>query len=101
MSVDLTSIGLDKNTNLSLSQNLSDYNNKIAFHCREFRRKRLIDSTWAYDWKVFIKIQDNGKKGEIRENFPIMPLILMIGPYLVLLSVFCSSWVQEPVKQMV
>ena len=42
MSVDLTSIGLDKNTNLSLSQNLSDYN-KIAFHYRELRRKRLID----------------------------------------------------------
>ena len=46
MSADLTSIGLDKNTNLFfLSQNLSDYNNKIAFHCRELRRKRLIDST--------------------------------------------------------
>ena len=43
MSVDLTSIGLDKNTNLSLSQNLSDYNNKITFHYRELRRKRLID----------------------------------------------------------
>ena len=46
MSADLTSIGLDKNTNLFfLSQNLSDYNNKIAFHCCELRRKRLIDST--------------------------------------------------------
>ena len=56
MSVDPTSIGLDKNTNLFLSQNLSDYNNKIAFHCRELRRKRLIDSTWAYGGKVFIKI---------------------------------------------
>ena len=44
-SVDLTSIVLDKNTNLFLSQNLSDYYNKIAFHCRELRRKRLIDST--------------------------------------------------------
>ena len=66
MSVDLTSIGLDKNTNLFLSQNLSDYNNKIAFHCRELRRKRLIDSTWAYDGKIFIKIQDNGNKEEIK-----------------------------------
>ena len=66
MSVDLTSIGLDKNTNLFLSQNLSDYNNKIAFHCRELRRKRLIDSTWAYGGKIFIKIQDNGNKEEIK-----------------------------------
>ena len=33
ISTDLTSIGLDKNTNLFLSQNLSDCNNKIAFHC--------------------------------------------------------------------
>ena len=31
ISIDLTSIGLDKNTNLFLSQNLSDYNNKINF----------------------------------------------------------------------
>ena len=45
MSVDLTSIGLDKNTNIFLSQNLSDYNTTIAFHCPELRRKRLIDST--------------------------------------------------------
>ena len=37
MSVDLTSIGLDKNTNLFFSQNLSDYNNKITFHYRELR----------------------------------------------------------------
>ena len=45
MSVDLTSTGLDKTTNLFLSQNLSDYNNKIAFHCRELKQKRLIDAT--------------------------------------------------------
>ena len=32
MSADLTSTGLDKTTNLFLSQNLSDYNNKIVFH---------------------------------------------------------------------
>ena len=31
ISTDLTSIGLDKNTNLFLSQNLSDYNNKLNF----------------------------------------------------------------------
>ena len=66
MSVDLTSTGLDKNTNLFLSQNLSDYNNKIAFHCRELTRKGLIDSTWVYGGKVFIKIQDNGNKEEIK-----------------------------------
>ena len=65
MFVDLTSIGLDKNANLFLSQNLSDYNNKIAFHCRELRRKMLINSTWAYGGKVFIKIQDIGNKEEI------------------------------------
>ena len=49
-----------------LSQNLSDYNNKIAFHCSELRRKRLIDATWAYGAKVLIKIQDNGSKEEIK-----------------------------------
>ena len=59
MSVDLTSIGLSKNTNLFLSQILSDYNNKIAFHCRELRRKRLIDSTWVYGGK--------GNKEEIKQ----------------------------------
>ena len=34
MVVDIDSTELDKNTSF-LSQNLSDYNNKIAFHCRE------------------------------------------------------------------
>ena len=88
MSVDLTSIWLDKNTNLFLSQNLSDYNDKIAFHCQDLRRKRLIDSTWAYDGKVFIKIQDNGNKEEIKclsqltRKFPIISLILMIDTHL-------------------
>ena len=32
MSVDLTSIGFDENTNPVLTQNLSHYHNKIAFH---------------------------------------------------------------------
>ena len=66
MFVDLTSIGLDKNINLFFSQKLSDYNNKIAFHCRELKRKRLIDSTWAYVGKAFMKIQENGNKEEIK-----------------------------------
>ena len=57
ISADLPSIRLDENTNLFLSQNLSDYNNKIAL----IAIIRLIDSTWAYGGKVFIKIQDNGK----------------------------------------
>ena len=56
-SVDLTSTGLDQTTNVFLSQNFSDYNNKIAFHYRELRQKKLIDSTWTYGGKVFIKIQ--------------------------------------------
>ena len=66
MLVDLTSIGLDKNINLFFSQKLSDYNNKIAFHCRELKRKRLIDSTWGYVGKAFMKIQENGNKEEIK-----------------------------------
>ena len=66
MSVDLTRIRLDKNTNLFLSQNLSSYNNKIAFHCRELSQKRLIDSTCVYGGKVFIRIQDNSNKEEIK-----------------------------------
>ena len=66
MSVDLTSIGLDKNKIFFLSQNLSDYNNKITFHCRKLRRKRLIDSKSAYDGKLFIKMQNHGNKEEIK-----------------------------------
>ena len=65
ISVDLTSIGLDKNKNLFCIKT-SDYNNKIAFHYPGFRRKRLIDSMWAYSRKVFIKIQDNGNKEKIK-----------------------------------
>ena len=45
MSVDLTSGGLDNNSNLFFSQKLPYYNNEIAFHYRELRRKRLIDLT--------------------------------------------------------
>ena len=66
MSVDLTSIGLDKNTNPFLSQNLSDCNDKIAFHCWELKRKRLWDSMRVSGGKVFIKIQDNTNKEEIK-----------------------------------
>ena len=70
ISVDRTSIGLDKNTNLFLSLILSDYNNYsiIAFHFPELRQKRLTDSPWAYGGKVFIKIQDNGNKEEIKHS---------------------------------
>ena len=46
--------------------NLSDYNNKVASHGREFRRRKLINSTWAYAAKVLIKVQDNGDKEEIK-----------------------------------
>ena len=66
ISIDLTGIGLGKNTNPFLSQNMSDCNNKIAYHCREHRRKRLIDSTCAYGGKILIKIQDNGNMEEIK-----------------------------------
>ena len=66
MSVDFTSIVLGKNTNLFFVSNLSDYSNKIAYQCRELRRKRLIDSTLACGGKVFIKTQDNGNKEEIK-----------------------------------
>ena len=101
MSVDLTSIRLDKNTNLFLSQNLSDYNNKIAFHCRELRRKRLIDSTWVYGGRVFMKIQENVNKEEIKHlKFPITSLVLMIDIHLCLLSVFYCRWVQDPIKHL-
>ena len=66
MPVDLTSSGLDKNSNLFLYQNLPDYNNEIAFHYRELRRKSLIDLTRAYGGKFFIKIYLNGNKKEIK-----------------------------------
>ena len=66
MSVYLPSIGFDKNKNLFLTQNLSGCNIKIAFHCREFKLKMLINSTWGFGCKGFIKIGDNGNKVEIR-----------------------------------
>ena len=65
MSVDLTSIKLDKNTYLFLSENLIEYNNNIAFYCLEHRRKRMIDSTWAYGGKAFFKIQENDNNKKI------------------------------------
>ena len=77
MSLDLTSIWLHKNTNLFLAQSLSYYNNKISFHCRELRRKRLINSTWAYADKVFIKIQDNGNKECIKHLSQFMRKFLI------------------------
>ena len=102
MSVDLTSIGLDKNKNIFLSQNLSDYNSKIVFHCLELRWKRLIDATWAYGRKVFIKIHDNGNKGEIKllsqltRKCLVISLILMIDTHLFLLNILYCRWIQDP-----
>ena len=57
-------IELDNSTNLYLTQNVSDLNNKTAFHCHKLRKKKLINSMWAYVSKVFMKIQDNGDKEE-------------------------------------
>ena len=42
ISVDLTSIGFDKNTVLFFTQNLPDYNDKITFHCRDLRQKEAV-----------------------------------------------------------
>ena len=66
VSVDLTSVGFDKNISLFLTQNLSDHSNKIAFHCLELRRKRLKDFTSAYGGKGFMKIQHTVNKQEIK-----------------------------------
>ena len=71
MTVDLTST-----LHIFLTQNLSDYNDKIAFLCRGLRRKRLIESTSANGGKVFIKIQDDGNKEEIT---PLSHLTLIIS----------------------
>ena len=73
MTVDLTST-----LHIFLTQNLSDYNDKIAFLCRELRRKKLIDSTSANGGKVFIKIQDDGNKEEITPLSHLTPIISFI-----------------------
>ena len=41
MCADLACVGLDNSKNLD-TQNFSDYNNKIDFHCWEFRRRKLV-----------------------------------------------------------
>ena len=66
ISVDLPRIWLYKIRNLFLTRNWPDYNDKIAFHCRELRQKRLIDPAWAYGGKVFLKIEDNSNRDEIK-----------------------------------
>ena len=65
ISADLSSVGFDNSTNLYFTQNLSDYNNKAAFHCRELRRRKLIIQR-GHIPKVLIKVQDNGDEEEIK-----------------------------------
>ena len=42
ISVDLTSIGFDKNKILSFTQNFPDYNDQITFHCRDLGQKETV-----------------------------------------------------------
>ena len=46
ITVDLTSIGLGKKTNLFLSQNLSDYNNKTLSKSKVIKRKKSLISAY-------------------------------------------------------
>ena len=66
ISADLLSVGSDDNTNLFLTQRLYDYDNNMAFHCRRIRKRKLINSKWAYVGKVFTKVQERGDKEETK-----------------------------------
>ena len=51
----LTETGLPKTVKLFVRLNLSPYNEKISFNCKELRRKGYIYITWLYSGSVFIK----------------------------------------------
>ena len=60
----LESIGLGKNR-IFISENLTNYNNMLAYKCRKLKRAKAIHSTFTRDGVVTIGIEENGKPKKI------------------------------------
>ena len=66
--IDRTSIGLEESRGIFINEKLAPINNnKIAFHCRELKRKGRIDKAYSRDSLVYIVSKDieNAKKIKI------------------------------------
>ena len=62
--IDRTSVGLGKSYGIFINENLTQTNDKIAFHCRKLKRNGRINKTNSKDGIVQIVSKDieNGKK---------------------------------------
>ena len=64
-SVNTSAIGLGNSTKLFISENLTNYNNNLAFKCRKLKRAFIILNPFTRDGLGHIIKSDNGKSEEI------------------------------------
>ena len=60
----MDSIGLGK-TRIFISENLTNYNNMLAYRCRKLKRANIIHNTYTRDGVVTIVFSENGKPKKI------------------------------------
>ena len=66
--------GLRNSTRLFISDNLTDYNNKLVFKCRQLKRASLIHSLFARDGVVHIMKSDHSTSENIIHTSKIVKL---------------------------
>ena len=75
MKTSAQSIGFDKSI-VYVNENLTDFNNEIAYRCRRLKKSKLIDNTYSMNGIVYImKIGENKRTkilhiDELKEMFP-------------------------------
>lgn len=52
-------LGFQEDTKLFFNENLSPYYRRLAWMCRELKRKKEISGTWFRDGKLFYKMDDD------------------------------------------
>ena len=73
-SVNASAVGLGNSTKLFVSENLTDYNNKLAFKYRKLKRVSLIHSTFTRVGVVHIMKSDRDKSEKITHMSTLVEL---------------------------
>jgi len=57
----LQELGFSSETKLFIQPNLTPFDEKIGYYCRELRRKKVIDKTWFYSGSNYIKLVNSAE----------------------------------------
>ena len=64
----LQELGFSSETQLYVQPNLTPFDEKIGYYCRELRRKKLIEKTWFYSGCNYIKLVNSSETAKIEVN---------------------------------